>query len=58
MKTYIKPELVVLCKTKSDEAVLVGCKVGAGGYGAGGFDYGCYFDIGWGCTTCSAIGVS
>jgi hypothetical protein len=42
MKKWSKPELIVLVRTRPEEAVLQACKLATGTSGAAGFVAGCY----------------
>ena len=56
MKTWQKPQLVVLARSNPEEAILTACKRATFGTGSPQVDWtGCGVTFGGGCTACDVI---
>jgi hypothetical protein len=51
-KQWQKPELIVLVRSKPEEAVLAACKYWGDPSGAESQEFGCLVDLGVGCEAC------
>ena len=52
-KEWVTPELIVLVRSKPEEAVLVGCKFAGNPAGSGAYDSACRW-----CSPCDALTVT